>query len=53
MSCPNCHSIEFEMTDKKDDGQGYYEEEEYTCSKCNCVWVWKMEKEIIKEGKKH
>jgi len=51
MGCPNCHNEDVEMERKNDDGQGFYEEEDYVCNKCGCEWTWKMEKEITKQGK--
>lgn len=50
MSCPNCNSEEVEMTNKKTDGQGYWEKEEYSCSNCGCEWEWEMTKTIIEQG---
>jgi transposase-like protein len=50
-NCPECHSTNIEMANKKDDGQGFYEKEEYICSDCNCEWEWEMTKTITKHGK--
>lgn len=51
MVCPDCGSTNIDMTNKKTDGQGYYEEEEYVCNDCGCEWEWTMEKTITKRGK--
>lgn len=50
MVCSNCRSDNIEMINKKTDGQGYLEEEDYICYKCGEEWTWKMEKEITKKG---
>jgi len=51
MVCGNCGSENIEMTNKKTDGQGFYEFEEYICNDCGEEWTWEMTKEIIKNGK--
>jgi len=51
MVCPNCGSLNIEITNHQTDGQGYYELETYNCNDCDCEWEWKMEKNITKKGK--
>lgn len=51
-NCPECHSDNIEMVRKADDGQGYWESEDYVCLKCNCEWTWEMNKIITKHGKR-
>jgi hypothetical protein len=52
MSCPNYHNQDVTLETKKDDGQGYWELEQYSCSACGCEWEWEMTMEITKKGKK-
>ena len=50
MVCNNCRSENIEMTNKKTDGQGYWEKEEYTCLDCGDEWDWEMTKTITEKG---
>lgn len=51
MSCPNCGNEDITLERQTNDGQGYQEHEEYSCSKCGCEWEWDMNKTITKQGK--
>jgi len=51
MVCPCCGSLDIDRVNVKDDGQGYWQKEEYICYECDCEWEWKMIKTITKKGK--
>lgn len=49
--CPECGSRDVELMSSGDDGQGYYEEQDYVCERCGCEWTWTMTKKVTKHGR--